>query len=248
MHQDGKKMKKYFEYPINEKIENKLKAFYEDETLEQHNSGHILKAGLNIGRIKKLTEFKIFHDVLDFGCSRGEIIIKLSNEINSGMGMDISKSVINKNIYQNNKKNISFKVYNGKNLKLNRRFDRILLIDVLEHISNPDNTLLSLKNYLSKDGEIVIQVPSTGWLSNSIFEPYHQGHLRYYDPDYLSEYLKEKGFKIKKIRVYNSVPLSSFFIKFNILFKILDITANLIPPNMYPYFGEILVIASKNEN
>mgnify|MGYP001612078182 CR=1 FL=1 len=45
--------------------------------------------------------------------------------------------------------------------------------------------------------------------------------------------------------VVNSVPYSSYFLKYKVIHDILDFLVNMVPSKVYPYFGEILVIASK---
>ena len=62
--------------------------------------------------------------------------------------------------------------------------------------------------------------------------------------NYLVDYLEKKGFIVKKKLVINSVPFSSFFLNEMKIWEILNFLVNLIPSRIYPYFGEILVIAN----
>ena len=239
-------MRKYFEYPFNKEIKNKLIDHYNNLLLMQHSNKQDLKSDLKLKRILRLVNFNQKDKVLDIGCSRGYILKKISQSIKEGLGIDIAKKIIVKN-NKNKIKNIRFELYGGENLNLNQKFDKILLIDVLEHSFNPDKLIKGVRKNISKKGKLIIQVPFTGFLSEKIFREYHEGHLRYYDPQYLKDYLKKFGFKIEKIKLYNSIPLNSKLIKFKSIFKVLDYLINLFPSKYFPYFGEILVVAERKK-
>jgi len=240
-------MKKYFEYKFNKKVKKKLSNYYEDIDLNQHDSNHLKKADLKISRIRNNCSFSKEDIVLDIGCSKGHLLKILSNSIKKGVGIDISKNIIQLNQKSNFYKNINYFTFNGKNINLKQKFTKILMIDVLEHAFNPDKLIKSVSTVLDKEGLLIIEVPFTGWFSELLTGKYHQGHLRYYDPIYLSEYLLKNGFKVKKIKAYNSVPFSSIFLKYKLIWKTLNFLVNLIPSRLYPYFGEIIVVCEKNE-
>jgi SAM-dependent methyltransferase len=239
-------MKKYFEYEFNDEIKKRLSNYYEDTNLDQHKANHLNKSKLKINRIKKLVSFSEKDSVMDIGCSRGHLLELLSPQIKNGVGMDISKNVILLNKKSNRYKNIRYLVFDGKDIKVKQKFNKVLMLDVLEHALNPNILIKNVKNRMSNDSQLILGVPFTGWVSELIFGKYHQGHLRYYDPTYLTKYLEKNGFRVKKIKVYNSVPFSSFFIKHRLVYSVLDFLIGLIPPCIYPYFGEIIVIV-KNE-
>ncbi len=239
-------MKNYFEYTFNDEIEEKLKKYYENLSLNQHGTNHFNKSNLKLKKIKNLVLFDDSDNILDVGCSRGSILKNLSNDIKTGLGIDISESIIKENKLNNTYKNINFQVYDGGKFNVQQKFDKILLLDVLEHSFYPDRLINEIYKAMKARGELIIQVPFTGWLSELVFGAYHQGHLRYYDEKYLKSYLQQFNFRIKKIKTYNSVPYSSFFLKFNFIWKIQDWIVNLIPSKFYPYFGEIIVVLEKN--
>jgi len=240
-------MKKYFEYEFNNEIKKRLFNYYEDVNLDQHKINHLNKSKLKINRMKKLVSFSKKDSIIDIGCSKGHLLELLSPSIKKGLGIDISKNIIKLNKRSKPPKNINYSVFDGKNINLKQKFTKILMLDVLEHAFNPDELIKSVGTRMSQDSLLIIEVPFTGWLSEFVFGKYHQGHLRYYDPRYLSEYLIKKGFIVKRVKVYNSVPFSSFFIKYKLIYSILNFLVSLIPKKLYPYFGEIIAIASKNE-
>ena len=238
-------MKKYFEYKFNTEIENKLSDYYENTNLNQHNANHFLKSNLKLKRISQLVPFVKDDVVLDVGCSFGHFLSIIAPKIKKGKGIDISTNIINSNIKNNQIDNISFEVFNGSTLNSIEVYNKVLLIDVLEHAFYPDLLIKTIKDTMASNAILIIEVPFTGFLSELVFGEYHQGHLRYYDPRYLSEYVKRFGFEIVKLKTFNSVPLASKFIKYPNIFIFLDFLLNLIPSKMYPYFGEIILVCKK---
>lgn len=238
-------MKQYFEYGFDEKIKDKLLLYYNNPLLKQHTGQHE-KSIIKFKKIKEIVGFSNNDIVLDVGCSTGVLISKISSLVAQCFGIDIASDVIAANEKYNIKKNLKFKLFNGTEIPFfNERFNKIFLMDVLEHSFNPDKLLDSIKDNLADGGKLVIQVPFSGWLSELVTKKYHQGHLRYYDPNYLVDYLKKFGLKTDRIKIDNSVPLSGLLLKIKPLWKILNMLVNLIPSKMYPYFGEILIVVSK---
>lgn len=238
-------MKKYFEYNFDENIKRKLLKYYENTNISQHNANR--KIELKLNRVNEIICLSKKDRVLDIGCSKGFFLKKISSKISIGVGMDISKNIVQINNKENTKENLGFVCFDGKNIPLKEKFSKIFILDVLEHVFDPDNLIKSIHSRLKKNGSLIIEVPFTGWLSESIFGEYHQGHLRYYDPEYLVKYLEKKKFKVKKIKVYNSVPFSSFFLNYKFLYNTLNFLVKLVPSKIYPYFGEIIVVCEKNE-
>jgi cyclopropane fatty-acyl-phospholipid synthase-like methyltransferase len=102
--------------------------------------------------------------VLDFGCGRGDMVFFLSDKCQQVTGVDYSKSAISiceKTKEKNYKKshNITFHQSTVSALKLkDNSFDKIFLIDVVEHLYNDELNLLLKKLYksLKKDGVLII--------------------------------------------------------------------------------------------
>ena len=47
----------------------------------------------------------------------------------------------------------------NKDLRLNQKFDNIVLLAVVEHLIRPEKSLSMLKNHLKDDGRIIITTP-----------------------------------------------------------------------------------------
>ncbi len=108
-----------------------------------------------------LRRFKFLKDriknkrLLDFGCGAGGFL-KFAKNISDAYGIEEQESL--KEYFL--KENINVKE-NILELKNTEKFHIITLFHVLEHFKDPENELKTLCKYLRKDGEIIIEVPSS---------------------------------------------------------------------------------------
>ena len=244
-------MRKYFEYPFNETVREDLLEYYqqyETESKGMHTGNHMDKIKLKIKRMQKHVTVEPTDTILDVGCSEGGFIYEMANHCKLGIGMDISEPLIAKlSVNCPTEGTIRFESFDGVNIGYENTFDKVFMFDVLEHAFDPDALTESVWKCLKPSGLLVIQVPTTGWLSESIFGKYHMGHLRYYDDKYLCNYLEQFGFDVKAVDVYNSVPFSSKFIKYPLLYRMLDFSCSIMPSTLFPYFGSVMAVAQRKE-
>lgn len=100
------------------------------------------------------------------------------------------------------------------------KFDLICLFDVLEHIKEDKKTLIKLRNFLEKNGKIVITVPAYQWLFSE-HDTVLQHFRRYSRKDIL--YLAHvTNFEIQRITHFNFI-LAIPIIVIRILSKYLKI-------------------------
>ena len=157
-------------------------------------------------KFKKISEIipensKIF----DVGCNDVKILNFLKSP--NYFGTDINKDKISKS---DNKK-IKFKQADLNKDELpfkNEKFDFVLLLDVLEHVVNPQKLLSEAKGRLNSKGKLIITLPNDYHLLNKIrfifnkhltenpFAPY--GHLHYFPIKSGEKFLRENGFKIER--------------------------------------------------
>jgi ubiquinone/menaquinone biosynthesis C-methylase UbiE len=106
---------------------------------------------------------------------------------------------------------------NGNSEKLpfkSKKFDRILIGDLLEHLLDPESCLKEVNRILKNQGFVVITVPNLGFygarfyfllhghvynFENSQNPPWKWQHIRFYNLKILMMLLKTSGFKIKKV-------------------------------------------------
>ncbi len=67
-------------------------------------------------------------------------------------------------------KNMGFEVEIGncETIKLNKKFDLIVMSDVIEHVSNPGLALTNLAAHLNNGGHIVLTTPNATYLGNMV--------------------------------------------------------------------------------
>ena len=99
--------------------------------------------------------------VLDVGCGNGIISMFLGSLSFDVLGIDVSKSAIEKAIMNNDLPNVSFKVLNAEELIVSgEKYDIIICSEVLEHLFKPEHLLKVLHELLSDKGILIVTVPN----------------------------------------------------------------------------------------
>jgi ubiquinone/menaquinone biosynthesis C-methylase UbiE len=160
--------------------------------------------------------------VLDLGCGNGQHTLKATKRCKEIIGVDYDNTQLNiakKTAEDKNISNVKFKKHDlEKKLPFKSNFfDKILALDVLEHLYKRDLFLKEVKRILKPKGLVFIAVPNknTSWkrLQKSV------GINYYSDPDHKIEYsfkgiknfLKKHDFKVLSIKsVVYDTPLSGF--------------------------------------
>lgn len=148
--------------------------------------------------------------VLDLGCGNGLHSIKFTEYCKKIICIDYNKEQLNigKNISRDQKiRNIYFYTINLEShlsFKTNY-FDKILCLDVLEHLNNREQMLCEIYRILKPNGIVFLTVPNknTSWKKiqrlagiNSFSDPDHK--IEYSMPE-IKSILTKVGFQIKKI-------------------------------------------------
>lgn len=103
--------------------------------------------------------------VLDVGCSQGITELILGKEGKQAVGIDIEESSI---AYANNalqneseavKRNVSYFVSSIFDFESEKKFDTVILTEVMEHFTSSASLLEKVKSLLVSDGRIIITVP-----------------------------------------------------------------------------------------
>lgn len=150
--------------------------------------------------ILKDREF-IFGDVLDYGAGNGEYAERLRSK---GASVDC---------FEPNKDSKSFLKVKGFNVikKLEKKYDWIFMLDVIEHLIEPDKVLEQLSNHLKEDGKIIITTPNyTSWRKRILFLfgdistfKYPNKHFSFFEKGNLRD-LTARYFKEKKLIKWNN--------------------------------------------
>jgi len=229
---------KYKDQDRNVKKKNKEKIDY------VKTSGGLIKTPILEDDTRRVYQFKSLlrnKNILDFGCGWGVFLSKLKN-VKSKTGIELRDECF---FYI--KKNLK-KIFVTKNINnLNKNFDVITLFHVLEHIPYQVETLKALKTKLSKNGKIIIEVPSAQdfLLSFKNFNSFKNftfwsEHIILHTENSLRKVLKKSGFKKINIINYQRYNLNNhlgWFIEKkpggHIFFK--DVTDETIKKNYIDY-------------
>mgnify|MGYP001203079174 FL=1 len=129
-------------------------------------------------------------DLLEIGCGNGKFLqnFQKSNSYWNLWGSELNDS--NEELI-NGLPNTTF--YSGDLEDLDKKFDFIVMIHVLEHIINPRDFINNLKSKLKEKGKIFIQVPN---LEASFFDILIADHCSHFTFDSIKIMFEEEGFEI----------------------------------------------------
>ncbi len=149
--------------------------------------------------------------VLDLGSGNGQTVIKCAKFVKNVVGIEIDRKLLQvskESVRINKIKNASFKSANLEE-KLNYKknsFDKVILLDVLEHLIKRDQILNEIKKILKPKGLFILGVPNseTSWkkLQKSV------GINYFADPDHKIEYSKKEIKKLLIMHRYKTVKIS----------------------------------------
>lgn len=170
-----------------------------------------------------LKDIKANDVVLDLGCGNGQHSLKVAKKCKKIIGVDYDNfqlKIGRKAARDERVKNISFLNHNlEKKLPFkDSSFDKVLFLDILEHLNKRKQFLLEVKRVLKKEGLAFIAIPNknTSWKKIQ-----KKAGLNFYvDPDHKIEYslaeikkaLSQAGFKILTLNpVVYDTSLAGFF-------------------------------------
>jgi len=111
----------------------------------------------------KRGEFKDGQDILELGCGWGSLTLYLAKKYPNSTITSISNSnsqreYINLQAEKRGLKNITVKTININEFEINKKFDRIISIEMFEHIRNYPELFNKLTNWLNDTGKIFIHI------------------------------------------------------------------------------------------
>ncbi|MDQ1297243.1 MAG: Methyltransferase protein [Bacteroidota bacterium] len=141
------------------------------------------------------------YSLLDIGCGRGEVVIYHSLDGGNATGVDFSEDAINLARLKaaDLKASCSFLNDSFENIPDEPKFDRIISVDFIEHISGRESKLFFTRCYslLKPGGRLVVfTYPNTlrrkyGYSMIRIFSCFRKTPLPAKEPDTISEHYKQ---------------------------------------------------------
>lgn len=200
-------------------------------------SAHIIYA-----LIKKENAIKFNAKIIDFGCGDGVYLNQLSVEKGTtGFGIDkmadrvmIAETVNKKYDLKN-----SFVVSEFEDIKMEGNSDTALLLDVIEHVPDPNGLIKTISQTLKTGGKLIIQSPfgedKKYLLKEEKFLYGEDKHVKSgYTKEELEKYLKANGMEILKT-IYDFYMISQIIYEMlEIIRRKSQIVYSLLWPLLYP--------------
>ncbi|MFC2175960.1 class I SAM-dependent methyltransferase [Bacteroidota bacterium] len=153
---------------VNNPNSDAVADFYDEFAKKQVRTGLNLRHYLLFDQIKK-SGLKRNHDILEIGCGIGTFTKLLLGFVRKGgsvLGVDISKTNISIATKELGSTNANFMVSDMTDFKVDKQFDYIVMLDVLEHIPmEQHNELFKIfRVHLKENGTIFINIPHHDYL------------------------------------------------------------------------------------
>jgi SAM-dependent methyltransferase len=171
----------------------------------------------NVGIVSLIAPRLSGKTILDMGCGNGYYIFNFRK-----LGFDVVGLEQNKTLIKDGKKLFGeMKIINcnaedAEKMTKGRKFDNIVLLDVLEHVKDDVRILSVCRRILEDRGRVIILVPAHQSLYSK--KDYNTGHYRRYSRRGLRSAVERAGLKINEMRYWNISMLPAYA-----LYKIFDV-------------------------
>lgn len=128
--------------------------------------------------------------VLDIGCGEGKLLEIFHDMGVNSFGIEIRQEI---NLDRLRKKNIFIYSTPFQDIDFSRRFDLVVMDNVLEHIPTPSSVLTKISNLLSPQGYLVVSVPYLTESCDGVFIP---EHVNYFTPTSVENLCRAYGFDV----------------------------------------------------
>ena len=151
------------------------------------------------------------HDVLDIGCGEGFFAAELAKSGNRITGIDDRLLPANDVFERYFTADLDGGIAGVVDKLHGQRFDRVLLLDVLEHLKSPENILQQAHAALKREGSLIVSLPNIANIFVRImllfgrFDYQQRGlldktHLRFFTRRSARRLLEENGYRIEQER------------------------------------------------
>lgn len=158
---------------------NQVAEFYDEYAKNQVRTGLNLRHYLLFDHIKK-SGLKRDHSILEIGCGIGtftKLLLGYVKRNGSVLGVDISPTNVAIATKELGASNADFLVSDMTDFNIDRKFDYIVMLDVLEHIpiDQHDSLFKIFRSHLNNKGSIFLNIPHHDYLD----------YVRMYEPQKL---------------------------------------------------------------
>jgi 2-polyprenyl-3-methyl-5-hydroxy-6-metoxy-1,4-benzoquinol methylase len=142
--------------------------------------------------------------ILDIGCGIGAELLRLYHKGWEIYGEDYNRIAI---VALNERFPGHFRLSGARDRGWDETFDVIMLNQVLEHLTSPQELLRNLRRLLKQGGRLVIVTPNAASWARTLFGPYWiqywpPEHVALYGPAQISRLLLQSGWRPHNIATY----------------------------------------------
>jgi len=165
---------------------------YKDLKLTRDNVDIYFPLRQKYDLIKKISGKYFSDNFVDIGCGKMPYKDIITDNVSTYTGVDIENEE-----YQKEQKPDAF--WDGVSLPFSKEnFDSGMLIEVLEHVPNPENTLKEINRVLKNDSYLLITVPFLWTLHDVPYDEYR------YTPFALRRILENNNFDIVEMEAFGN--------------------------------------------
>lgn len=136
--------------------------------------------------------------ILDIGSGPGGVLQELKSKLNNDAEYSGITSIQDRDRAM--MRGLKFIFGNFMDIKIENKYDFIILAHVLEHFINPSNALNKINSILNLNSFLYVEVPSFMWGEIRSIPIFSSVHLSYFTKNQLEYLLNINGFEIIKIK------------------------------------------------
>lgn len=136
--------------------------------------------------------------ICDVGCGWGGPLKYMKELFRSTDVLGITPDIDNKTTEWNKDLNIEYTDF--ATYEVTKKYDLVTMVHTLEHMVDPRKSLDKIRQLVSSDGLVYIEVPSFDWVSVRTNPWYMPVHVSYFSKKILQKMVEGAGFEIIKIK------------------------------------------------
>ncbi len=201
-------------------------------------------------------------DILDLGCGRGVLAEEFARKNNRVVGVDVlPPEQVSPSLDQYIRENFHLAGLTTVKQRLNsRKFDKVLLLDVIEHVPDSEGMLRQCRDLLKPGGQVIVSVPNIANISVRLmlllgrFDYMPRGimdrtHFRFFTRKTIRKAVEDQGYLVVREKM-TVIPLEVVvgLAPTNILMRIMHGTLILLTrifPGLFGY--QTFIVATPKE-